>query len=107
MVKNRPAMQEAKVRYLGQEDLLEKKMATHSSILAWRIPWTEEPGRLQFMWSQRVGHNRVTKNNTLNAFATCRISYICFALSINGLLKFLSLHLLFKMNSSVLLSMIF
>ena len=40
-----------------REDLLEKKMATHSSILAWKIPWTEEPGRLQFMGSQRVGHD--------------------------------------------------
>jgi len=90
MVKNQPAMQEAKVRYLGQEDPLEKKMAIRSSILAWRIPRTEEPGRLQFMRSQRVGPDWVTKNNTLNAFASCRISYICFALSINGLLKFLS-----------------
>ena len=43
--------------YLGQEDLLEEGMATHSSILAWRIPWTEEPGGLQFMGSQRVEHN--------------------------------------------------
>ena len=48
---------ETQVRTLGQEDPLEKEMATHSSILAWRIPWTEEPGRLQFMGSQRVGHN--------------------------------------------------
>ena len=45
------------VRSLGQEDLLEKEMATHSSILAWEIPWTEEPGRLQSMESQRAGHN--------------------------------------------------
>ena len=45
------------VQSLGQEDPLEKGMATHSSILAWRIPWTEEPGRLQSMESQRVGHN--------------------------------------------------
>ena len=47
MVKNLPAMQEKQVQFLGQEDLLEKEMATHSSILAWEIPWTEEPGRLQ------------------------------------------------------------
>ena len=47
MVKNLPAMQQTEVRSLGQEDPLEKGMATHSSILAWRIPWTEEPGRLQ------------------------------------------------------------
>ena len=57
MVKNLPAMQEAQVRSLGQEDLQEKGMAFHSSILAWRIPWTEVPGGLQFMGSQRVGHN--------------------------------------------------
>ena len=48
-VKNQPAMQENWVRSLGQEDPLEEEMATHSSILAWRIPWTEEPGRLQSM----------------------------------------------------------
>ena len=47
LVKNLPAMQETWVQFLGQEDPLEKEMATHSSILAWRIPWTEEPGRLQ------------------------------------------------------------
>ena len=52
MVKNFPAMQETRVRSLGCEDPLEKRMATHSSILAWRIPWTEEAGGLQFMGSQ-------------------------------------------------------
>ena len=57
MVKNLPAMQETWVRSLGQEDVLEKRMATHSSILAWRIPWTEEPGGLQSVGSQRVKHN--------------------------------------------------
>jgi len=57
MVKNLPAMQEIQVQSLGWEDPLEKGMATHSSILAWRIPWTEEPGGLQSMGSQRVGHN--------------------------------------------------
>ena len=57
MVKNLPAMQETHVRCLGQEDPLEKEMAAHSSILAWIIPWTEEPGRVQSMESQRVGHN--------------------------------------------------
>ena len=56
-VKELPAMQETWVRSLGWEDPLEKEMATHSSILAWRIPWTEEPGRLQSVGSQRVGHN--------------------------------------------------
>ena len=49
--------QETQVRSLGQEDALEKEMATHSSILIWKIPWTEEPGGLQSMGSQRVGHN--------------------------------------------------
>ena len=57
MVKNLPAMQETGVQSLGQEDPLEKGMATHSSILAWEIPWTEEPGRLQSIGSQRVGHD--------------------------------------------------
>ena len=57
MVKNLPAIQESQVQSLGQEDPLEKSMATHSSILAWRIPWTEEPGGLQSMGSQRVGHD--------------------------------------------------
>ena len=52
LVKNLPVMQETWVRFLGQEDPLEKEMATHSSILAWRIPWTEEPGGLQSMGSQ-------------------------------------------------------
>ena len=61
MVKTLPAMQETRVQSLGQEGLLEKEMATHSSILAWKIPWMEEPGRLQSMGSQRVGHNLVTQ----------------------------------------------
>ena len=52
LVKNLPAMQETCVQFLGQEDTLEKEMATHSSILAWRIPWTEKPGRLRSMGSQ-------------------------------------------------------
>ena len=57
MGKRPPKMQEIWVQSLGQEDLLEKEMATHSSILAWKIPWSEEPGRLQSMGSQRVGHD--------------------------------------------------
>ena len=52
-----PAMRETRVQSLGQEDPLEKEMATHSSIPAWRIPWTEEPGGLQSMGSQKVGHD--------------------------------------------------
>ena len=57
MVKNLPAMQKTRVHSLGWEDLLEKGMATHSSVLAWENPWTEESGGLQSMGSQRVGHN--------------------------------------------------
>ena len=57
MVKHLPTMRDTQVPSLGWEDPLEKGMATHSSILAWRIPWREEPGRLQSMGSQRVGHD--------------------------------------------------
>ena len=57
MVKNLPAMQETQVRSLGQEDSLEKDTATHMSILAWRIPWSKEPGRLQSMESEMVRHD--------------------------------------------------
>ena len=57
VVKNPPVMQETRVQYLGQEDLPEEGMATHSNILAWRIPWTEEPGSLQSMGLQRARHD--------------------------------------------------
>ena len=57
MVKNLPAVQEMQVQSLGREDLLEKGLAIHSSILAWRIPWTQEPGELQSMGLQRVGRD--------------------------------------------------
>ena len=57
MVKRLPIMRETQVRSLGGEDPLEKEMAPHSSTLAWKIPWTEEPGRLQSMESLRVGHD--------------------------------------------------
>ena len=60
MVKDLPEMQETWVQPLSQEDPLTKGMATHSSILAWRIPWTEAPGRVQSMGSQKVGHSRAT-----------------------------------------------
>ena len=60
MVKNLPAMQETTVQSLGWKDPLGKEMVTHSSILAWEIPWTEELGGLQYMVSQRVGHNLLT-----------------------------------------------
>ena len=57
MVKRLPAMQETCVQFLGQEDPLEKEMAAHSSTLAWKIPWMEETGGLQYMELQRAGHN--------------------------------------------------
>ena len=63
LVKNMPAMQETQVGSLGWEDPLEKGMATHSNILAWDIPGTEEPGGLQSMGSQKVGHNWGTKQH--------------------------------------------
>ena len=65
-VKNLPTTQETQVQSLGWEDPLEKGMATHSSILAWRIPWTEEPGGLQSMGTQRVRYDSVT--NTKHFF---------------------------------------
>ena len=66
MVKNLPAVWETQVRSLGWKDPLEKEMATHCSILAWRSPWIEEPGGLQSMGSQRVSHNWVTNTFTLS-----------------------------------------
>ena len=64
MVKRLPTMWQTQVQSLGWEDPLEKQMAIHSSILAWEIPWTEEPGRVQSMGSQRVGHDRGTNTHT-------------------------------------------
>ena len=66
MVKNLPAIQETEVQFLGWEDLLEKGMTTHSSILAWRIPWTEESSRLQSTGLQRVGHDYLTNTFTFS-----------------------------------------
>ena len=72
-------MQEIQVQSLCQEDPLEKEMATHSSILAWEIPWTGEPGGLQFMWLQRVGPNWAT--NTLNGSSSgCQIFELGFVI---------------------------
>ena len=69
-VKNLPAMQKTPVRSLGWEDPMEKGMATHSSVLAWEIPWTEEPGGLQSMALQRVRHDLATENKQmLNSIA--------------------------------------
>ena len=71
-IKNLPAMQEMQVRSLGQKDPLEKGMATHSSVLAWRFPWTEEPGGLQSMELQRVGHNWATNTHTSDDLAVSK-----------------------------------
>ena len=68
MVKHLPTMRETRVQSLGREDPLEESMATHSSILAWRIPWTEESGGLQSMESQRVGHNYATEHKCIQSF---------------------------------------
>ena len=78
MVKNLPTMQETWV--LSLEDPLEKKIATHSCILAWRIPWTEEPGRLQSMESQRVGHNWETNTHTHTHmyFTLYTLNFTCY-----------------------------
>ena len=67
-VKNLPPKQETQVQPLGQEDPLKKQMATHSSILAWKILWTEEPCGLQSMGSQRVGHNLATEHTEAPAY---------------------------------------
>ena len=75
MVKNLPAAQETRVRSLGQEDPLEKVLATHSSILAWRIPWTEEPDGLQSMGSHRVGHDWATNTFFFTYFSAWTISF--------------------------------
>ena len=72
-VKNLPAIWETWVQYLGREDPLEKGMATHSSILAWRIPWTEKPGLLQPMGSQRVGHDWMTNTYLLTYDYTVQV----------------------------------
>ena len=70
-VRSLPAVQETCVRSLGWEDPLEKEMTTHSSILAWKIPWTEEPSRLQSMGSQRVGHDSVTNTFIISYIIKC------------------------------------
>ena len=73
-VNNLTAMQETQVRSLGQEDPLEKDIATHSSILAWRILWAEEPGGLQSMGSQRVGHDSLTNTQHTTVLTEFKIS---------------------------------
>ena len=88
MVKNPPAMQETQVQSLGQEDSLEEEMATHSSILAWRIPGTEEPGGLQSMGSQRVRRlKRLSTHETLT-FPFLRLDGEMRILGLNVLVNF-------------------
>ena len=88
MVKNLPAMPETQVWSLGWDDPLEKGMATHSSILAWRSPWTAEPGRLQSMGLQRVGHNWATNIHTTLLVLRLWVSHLSIQfldfLSVNG-----------------------
>ena len=92
-VKNLPAIRKTWVQSLGWEDPLEKEMATHSSILAWRIPWTEEPGRLQSTGSQRIGHDwmtftaplendlEISYKTNIHLLYVHKISLLCFYLS--------------------------
>ena len=75
-------MQEMWVQSQGQKDPLEEEMATHSSILAWRIPWTEEHGRLQSMGLQRVGHNLVTKQQQQSCIQTEKTGCTCLILAL-------------------------
>ena len=73
MIKNLPVMQEMRVQTLFKEDPLVKGMATYSSILAWKSPWTDEPARLQAVWLQKVGHDSVSECNSLpRTLAVCR-----------------------------------
>ena len=79
MVKNLPEMQEIRVLSLGWEDPLEKGVATHSSILAWRIPWTEESGRLKSLGLQRVGHELITEQQQSTAWCHTEASERLFS----------------------------
>ena len=88
-LKRLPAMRETRVRPLGWEDPLEKEMATHSSILAWRIPWTEEPGRLQSMGSQRVGYDFTFTFPSLSVSCLCENLPSCFIGYLLGVPSFL------------------
>ena len=82
MVKNLPAMQETQIRSLGQKDPLEKGMATHSSIRAWRSPWTEEPVGLQSIGLQRAGHDQVTNTHKVkNIMVQKNIIQACYVTS--------------------------
>ena len=94
MVKSPPATWETWVRSLGWEDTLEKGMATHSSILVWRIPWTEEPSKLQSMGSQRVGRGLAIKQQQSLEISGVLGLFVClsfpFVLNEMGVIKFTS-----------------
>ena len=102
MVKRLSAMQETRVQSLGWKDPLENEMAAHSSILAWKIPWTTEPGRLPSMGSQRVGHDWVTEHNISSA-QCCRIISLFkstyYSISLVQEKSLLSLHWLWKQST--------
>ena len=82
MVKRLPAIQETQVQFLDQEDPLKKEMSIHSSTLAWKIPWTEEPDGLQSMGSQRAGHDRET-----SLFTLLTLKIISYSMTVFSMLK--------------------
>ena len=102
LVKNPSVMWETWVRSQGWEDPLEKRRATHSSILAWRIPWTEEPGRLQSMGSQRVGHNWVTFTFTFSYYLvrtpSARVAWVVVVGFVCAQVISLSLHFILNFS---------
>ena len=95
MIKNLLAVQEAQVLTLGQEEPLEKGTATHSSILAWRIPWTEEPGGLQSRGSQRVGHDWATNTFTFLTSVNWECLYVVYSFKDYNVCEWESLKLVF------------
>ena len=95
-IKNLPAMQGSQVRSLGWKDPLEEEMATHSSILAWRTPRTEEPGRLQSIGLQRVGHHRVTHTFTFSLFMLQRSNIYVKNWEVSEILPYLQVNRLFS-----------
>ena len=101
MAKNLPAKQETQVQSLGLEDPLEKVLATQSSILVWRIPWTEEPGRLQSMRSQRIGHDWVTNIHLYFRDVSCELlpEQWCYLYRWTGLKQHSEALLDFSVNS--------
>ena len=109
-VKRLPAVRETRVQPLGWEDALGKEMATHSSILAWRIPWTEEPGRLQSTGSQRVGHDRATSlslslfllpHSTLKKKKKTNLPYFSFLFLPYSHCFYFSLYLFLSLRSGI------